>query len=113
MAELDCNMTLGELLAPVRSRGIAWGSSVERERRRRVLVAVWAYAYECLAVSMVSDEVYDREAHLVDANIATGNAALDAFFLAEYQPYTGAWVHRHPDVEGLHSYYTRLTTRKG
>ena len=79
----------------------AWGSEVERERKRRIDVAVWAYAYEIENVSIVDDATFDREALLIRPEMSTGNGRLDRFFRAEFSPHTGQWVHRHPDKAGL------------
>lgn len=75
----------------------AWGTPEETERRRRILLAVWAYAYEALDHSLVSDERFDREAKLVDVSVSTGNPKLDKFFATHFADYTGQWVHKHPE----------------
>lgn len=79
----------------------AWGSPVELERRRRIRVSVWAYAYELLDVSLVSDAEFDREAQAVDVNVSTGHPQLDAFFREHFADYTGQWVHKHPEKHKL------------
>ncbi len=38
----------------------AWGTPAEVERRRRILLALWAYAYEC-GDPLVEDAEYDSE----------------------------------------------------
>lgn len=76
---------------------MSWGSPEEVERRRRILLAVWAYAYETLDHSLVSDETFDREAKLVDVSIATGNRKLDNFYKKHFADYTGQWVLKHPE----------------
>lgn len=79
----------------------AWGSPEEIERRRRIRLAVWAYAYEYLSVSLVDDATFDREAYLVNPKMNTGNARLDRFFRTRFAPFTGQWVHSHPDKHRL------------
>ena len=76
-------------------------SEIEIERMRRINVAAWAYAYEVESRPVVDDATYDREAALVRPEIDTGNPVLDEFFRTEFQPYTGAWVHKHPELEKL------------
>lgn len=84
----------------------AWGTPIERERKRRIDVAVWAYAYEIRNESLVDDATFDREARrLIDPTIDTGRPKLDAFFRAEFTPDTGMWVHKHPDKAGLERVY--------
>ncbi len=68
---------------------------------RRINVAAWAYAYEVENKPIVSDAVFDREAALIQPELSTGRDDLDAFFRTEFAAYTGAWVHRHPDKDGL------------
>lgn len=80
---------------------MTWGTPVEQERRRRIRLSVAAYAYEIAAEPIMSDAEYDALAHEVDVRVMTGHPVFDEFFVAEYQPYTGAWVRRHPDQPGL------------
>ncbi len=88
----------------------SWGTPVERERRRRIQVAVWAYAYEVHDESLVPDAVYDRVCREVDVSVDTGRPDLDAWFRSEFDPSTGFWVHSHPDRDGaLAALYRRLT----
>jgi hypothetical protein len=76
-------------------------SEIEIERMRRSNVAAWAYAYEVESNPIVDDATYDREAALIRPEVATGHDVLDEFFLTEFQPYTGSWVHRHPEKHKL------------
>ena len=76
-------------------------SDIEAERMRRINVAAWAYAYEVESKPIVDDATYDREAALIRPELDTGHAVLDAFFRTEFQPYTGAWVHCHPEKHKL------------
>lgn len=80
---------------------MAWGSPEEVERRRRIFVAAYAYAYEVESRPLVDDATYDAEAALVDPFASTGNEVLDWFFLNEFEAYTGAWVHKHPEKDKL------------
>lgn len=79
-----------------------WGSPVEIETKRRIVVAVAAYTYEICSESLLSDADYDSECRQVDLSIDTTNPAMDAWFRKNFQPWTGMWVHRHPDKAGLH-----------
>lgn len=79
---------------------------VEAERRRRILVAVWAYAYEIAAVPLVPDTEYDREAKLVDLTIDTGR--LDDWYRKHFDPNTGLWIHAHPELDGIRRIYSFL-----
>jgi len=90
---------------------MAWGTPVEVERRRRVRVAAWAYAYEVLGEQLATDAEFDRECALVDVSVRTGRDDLDAWFALEFEPYTGSWVHRHPEQDRLRDLCLRLLGR--
>lgn len=85
-------------------------SVVEIERHRRISVALWAYAYEFEAESLVSDAKFDEWCLKVDRSVRTGSDALDAFFChgGAFAPYTGMWVHQHPELDKLADLYRRL-----
>lgn len=87
---------------------MAWGLPEERERRRRIRVAAWAYAYEVDAAPLVDDATYDAEAAIIDPFASTGNDVLDWFFLTEFQPHTGQWVHKHPELDKLRKLVKKL-----
>ena len=84
-----------------------WGSTIERERRRRIKVSVAAYAYEMLDDSIIDDFEYDRLCREIDVSIDTGNKVLDEFFRKEFDPSTGYWVHKHPEPHKLKELYYR------
>lgn len=85
---------------------------VERERRRRILLAVWAYSYEFCNDSLVDDYTFDAESKLVDLSVATGNKKLDNWFRKHFAPNTGMWVQNHPDKEGLRRIYNTIKEAK-
>lgn len=76
---------------------MAWGSPVELERKRRILVAVAAWAYERYNTSLISDAEFDKLCYEINPSISTGNRKLDNFFKKHFQPDTGLWVHSHPE----------------
>lgn len=85
-----------------------WGSPVEIERRRRILVSVWAYAYEIMNDPIVSDAKFDSECRAVNLDQGTEDDSLDFWFSENFDPDTGQWVNDHPNKEGLHKWYTRM-----
>lgn len=87
-----------------------WGTPEEVERRRRIRVACWAYAYEVLDVSLVSDHRFDEECKLIDPKVSTGNPRLDSFFRKTFAAHTGQWVHKHPDIARLDYLVRRLVS---
>ena len=88
----------------------SWGSAEEVERRNRILVSLWAYAYEFESVSLVSDAEFDKKCLEIDLTKITHNAKLDAFFRKEFSPYTGQWIHKHPELDKMKQLFNR--TRK-
>lgn len=78
------------------------------ERRNRILVSLWAYAYEFEDNPLVSDAVFDKKASEIKPATSTGNAELDAFFRTEFSPTTGMWVRTHPELHKLKKLYNRL-----
>lgn len=85
---------------------MAWGSPVERERRNRIRLAVYAYAYELRDESLVTDHEFDRLARSIDPTVTTGNPVLDQFFRDHYQPDSGMWIRHHPDLDGIARLYS-------
>lgn len=89
-----------------------WGYQVEVERRNRILVAVYAYAYEMRDECLVSDAEYDALARSIRPDMGTGNELLDHFFRTHYSPDTGMWIHKHPELSRVASicerYFVRL-----
>lgn len=69
---------------------------LEKERQRRICVAIWAYAYEYLSASIVSDAIFDKTCREVDLKVSTGNKEMDAWFRKNFHPCTGSWVGSHP-----------------
>jgi hypothetical protein len=86
---------------------IGWGSEVEKERHLRIKLSIAAYAYEVYSDSIISDHQFDDMALRVNQQLTTGNELLDKFFVEEFSPYTGQWIHKHPDKEGLEKIYQK------
>lgn len=81
---------------------MAWGTEVEVERRRRIILSITAYAYEVMNVSLVSDADFDAECLKVDLSIDTENAEMDVWFRKWFQPHTGMWIRNHPHLGRIH-----------
>lgn len=75
---------------------------VNLEIRRRIRVALSAYVYEFYSTAIMTDAEYDELSQLIDPSIVTGKPKLDQFFKEEFTPSTGMWIHKHPDLGGLH-----------
>jgi hypothetical protein len=69
------------------------------QRRVRLKVLAAAYAYEIMNESFMSDAEFDALALRVDLNVPVDTH--DQWWKDNFDPSTGAWVHRHPDQKGL------------
>lgn len=84
-----------------------WGTPVEVERRRRIRLSLWAYAYEIAGAQLVDDARFDAEAYRSDPDIETGR--LDDWWRACFAPHTGQWIHSHPELPALAQLHKRLS----
>lgn len=84
---------------------MTWGTPKEIETRRRIRLAIWAYAYEFQNHSIVSDAVFDVESYQVNLAIETDRLDLDYWFRANFEPCTGLWIHQHPQLERIGEIY--------
>lgn len=83
---------------------------VEREVKRRINVAVWAYAYEIENASIVDDHKFDAECRKINSSISTNRPHLDEFFRTTFQSDTGMWIHHHPELAKVAEIYRRYYT---
>jgi hypothetical protein len=80
-------------------------STIEIERRNRIRLAVFAYAYECENVSLISDAEFDELSKTIKPTKRTGNRVMDKFFKTKFDPCTGMWIHQHPQLERIKQLY--------
>ena len=85
-----------------------WGSPVEVERHRRIKLSVAAYAYEFHSNSIMSDADFDELCQKIDTTVDTENEVLDKFFREDFDPSTGMWIHKHPDLTGIERIYKKV-----
>ena len=90
----------------------AYGSEVEKERRNRILLSVYAWAYEVKNISLVPDYVYDELSYRINPDIETGHKIMDEFFKEKFSKVTGQWIYDHPLIEGIISIYLFLMSKK-
>ena len=86
----------------------SWGSVVEIETRRRILLSVYAAAYEIHNDSLISDEKFDKMSLEVDLTIKTKNKKMDKWFKENFDSSTGMWVRKHPEIKKLEIIYNSL-----
>jgi hypothetical protein len=64
-------------------------------------VALAAWAYERYAEPIMSDAEFDALALAIQPHLKTGHAKLDRFFATKFNPSTGQWVWKHPELDRL------------
>lgn len=79
---------------------------MEQERRNRIRIALWAYAYEA-GDPIVEDDVYDKIAKGINTDVTTDRPDIDKFFKENYASNTGMWVYQHPEIEKIKALYQR------
>ena len=89
-----------------------WGSVEETERRNRIKLSVAAYAYEFDNISIMSDAEFDQLAEKINVQVVTGNELMDDFFREHFSPYTGQWIHKHPNKAKLDDIYVKFFKKK-
>lgn len=69
-----------------------------KEIRDRIRLAVAAYGYEIADHPTMTDAAYDAMAERIDPSKPTNNLVIDWFFWKNFDPHTGIWIYRHPDL---------------
>ena len=80
---------------------------INEEIRRRIKLSVAAYAYEVKNDSIMSDADFDEQCKLVDVLKSTGNKKIDNFFRNHFDPSTGQWIHKHPEIDKISELYRK------
>lgn len=78
------------------------------EARNRIRLSVAAYAYEVLSTSIISDSDFDALCLRINPEIPTGNEKMDKFFREEFDPSTGVWIWKHPELHLIHNIYKEV-----
>lgn len=77
---------------------MSWGTTNEREIRRRIVLSVATYAYEIADRPIMPDLMWDHMAQSIDPSMGTGHPLIDEFFATHFSPMTGMWIHHHPEL---------------
>ena len=85
---------------------------ISKQISLRIRLSVFAYAYEMCNESLISDGEFDALCLQVDPSIETGNAKMDKFFKEEFNPSTGQWIHKHPELTGIVHLYKKYYLKK-
>lgn len=80
---------------------------INKEIQNRIHLAVAAYAYEFAGESIMSDADFDKLSYSINPNESTGNEKLDKFFREEFEPCTGMWIYKHPELDKIKKIYSR------
>lgn len=83
-------------------------TDVDKEKHNRTRLSLAAYSYEFDNRSIMSDGEFDKLALQINPQVATGNDKLDKFFREHFDPSTGMWIHKHPELQKLRELYERL-----
>jgi len=75
------------------------------ERKKRMNVLLWAYAYEMRDDSLVDDFHFDRVCREIDLSIDTDRPDLDEWFRDNFDPCTGSWIYYYPHTAALELKY--------
>lgn len=77
------------------------------ETRNRITLSLYAYAYEFDNTSIVTDSMFDELSLIINPKEKTNNKKLDKFFKQHFQPCTGMWIHKHPELEKIKNIYEK------
>lgn len=78
------------------------------EKRRRIQVALWAYAYEVCYENLVPDAKFDEVCRKINLSVATDRPDLDQWFRENFDPSTGLWVRKHPEILALQRVFEKI-----
>lgn len=85
-----------------------WGSPVEIQTLIRMRLGAAAYAYEIEDDPIITDAEFDHACTLIDLRIFTTRPDLDKFWQEQFDPSTGVWIHKHPELPKVEEYLWRL-----
>jgi hypothetical protein len=71
----------------------------------RIRLSIAAYAYEFCDNSIMSDAQFDRMCDSIKPSIKTGNKVMDKFFAEKFDPSTGQWIYKHPELDKIKRLY--------
>ena len=78
-----------------------------KEIKNRIILSVAAYAYEYLGESFMTDHEFDELSLKINPDVKTGNDLMDDFFKKHFDPSTGMWIRKHPEIQKLNYLYKK------
>ncbi len=100
--------SIGFLTKSISSMRDNFPDEISYQRWLRIKLSLAAYAYEFENQNIMDDATFDLLSLYVDVTIFTGNELLDVFFLTEFQPCTGMWIRKHPELDKLAKLYQKI-----
>lgn len=78
-----------------------WGTPAEIETRNRIILTMSAYAYEFENDPIISDGEFDDLCKKINLQIKTGNSNMDKWWQENFDPSTGQWIRKHPELDRI------------
>ena len=79
----------------------------EHQTWLRIRLSVAAYAYEFESDPIMPDAQFYSLCLEINPSVLTGNKVMDEFFKTQFDPSTGQWIHRHPELQGIRRTYEK------
>lgn len=78
-----------------------WGTPAGVETRNRIILTMSAYAYEFENDPIISDGEFDDLCKKINLQIKTGNSNMDKWWQENFDPSTGQWIRKHPELDRI------------
>lgn len=72
-----------------------------KETQNRIKLLVASYAYEIENKPIMTDAEFDHRCKLIKLNIQTNRPDLDKWFKEYFNPCTGKWIHKYPELSKI------------
>lgn len=82
------------------------------EIRNRIRLSIAAFSYEYRADPILTDAQFDELSKQIQPDLSTGHKLLDTFFREEFNPDTGLWIHKHPELRKLEVIYNKYFNKE-
>ena len=85
---------------------------INKEIYNRIRLTIAAYAYEYRDNPIMTDCDFDQLSKLINPSEKTGNRKLDSFFKKHFNPNTGMWIYKHPELSKVSYLYEKYYNGK-
>jgi len=103
-------ITAEKLRAAAMARGDLFTPAQElmsREHWKRRQLASVTFGIELRGISIILESDWDRIAQSIDRSVGTCDPDVDEFFLTQFSPMTTKWIHHHPLLHVIGSWFDR------